>query len=214
MVPLVHDFTGAAVLVFGGGTVGARRARRFAGEADRVVVVSPTFDADAYGDASLVRAAPGPGDVAAWVESVAPALVVAATDDEAVNAAAARAAREAGALANRADEAGGRDPGHVVVPAVVEDGTVSVAVTTGGRSPALARELRRRVEAELDGAGAMAELTADLRADLADRPAAERRRALRAVADSAAVWKALRTAEANPRREAAAVIGDTVEGRP
>jgi hypothetical protein len=38
MIPLLHDFTGATVLVFGGGTVGARKARRFASEADVVVV--------------------------------------------------------------------------------------------------------------------------------------------------------------------------------
>lgn len=214
MTPLVHDFAGATALVFGGGTVGARRARRFANEAARVVVVSPAFEAEDYGGAALVRAAPAPADVSAWVERTDPALVVAATDDGAVNEAAARAAREAGALANRADESGGRDPGHVAVPAVVEDGPVSVAVTTGGTSPALSRELRRRVAAELDGAGAMAELTADLRADLGDRPLAERRRALRAVVDSEAVWKALRTGGANARREAVSVIGDTVEGRP
>ncbi|MFC6768071.1 NAD(P)-dependent oxidoreductase, partial [Natrinema soli] len=39
MIPLLHDFTNATVLVFGGGHVGARKARRFAREA-RVLVVS------------------------------------------------------------------------------------------------------------------------------------------------------------------------------
>ncbi|ESP88760.1 NAD(P)-dependent oxidoreductase, partial [Candidatus Halobonum tyrrellensis] len=102
MIPLLHDFTGETVVVFGGGRVGARKARRFAREA-RTLVVSPDFaDAD-FGDADLVRAAPAPDDVAGWVERAAPALVVAATDDDAVNAAAERAAREASALVNRAD---------------------------------------------------------------------------------------------------------------
>jgi len=40
VIPLFHDFTDETVLVFGGGPVGARKARRFAAEAD-VVVVSP-----------------------------------------------------------------------------------------------------------------------------------------------------------------------------
>jgi precorrin-2 dehydrogenase/sirohydrochlorin ferrochelatase len=33
MIPLLHDFSGETVLVFGGGRVGARKARRFAREA-------------------------------------------------------------------------------------------------------------------------------------------------------------------------------------
>ncbi|MDR9382052.1 MAG: NAD(P)-dependent oxidoreductase, partial [Natronomonas sp.] len=49
MIPLYHDFTDETVLVFGGGPVGARKARRFAREA-AVVVVSPEFAADDYGD--------------------------------------------------------------------------------------------------------------------------------------------------------------------
>ncbi len=40
MIPLLHDFADATVLIFGGGPVGARKARRFAREAT-VVVVSP-----------------------------------------------------------------------------------------------------------------------------------------------------------------------------
>jgi len=214
MIPLVHDFDGERVLVLGGGDVGARRARRFAAEAD-VLVVSPTFEATDYGGAERVRAAPTPESVGDWVARVDPALVVAATDDPAVNEAATRAAREAEALANRADVAGERDPGHVVVPATVRDDPVAVGITTGGTSPALARVLRRRVEAEVEGAGAMADLTGALRADLRGRDLSQaaRRDALRAVVESDAVWKALRTGEPNPRREAESVIEDTLEGR-
>jgi precorrin-2 dehydrogenase/sirohydrochlorin ferrochelatase len=77
VIPLLHDFTGEVVLVFGGGPVGARKARRFGREA-RVVVLSPAFadrvfepderrDRDA--GVELVRAAPtparwGPGSTA------------------------------------------------------------------------------------------------------------------------------------------------------
>ncbi|MFB6219111.1 MAG: bifunctional precorrin-2 dehydrogenase/sirohydrochlorin ferrochelatase [Halobacteriaceae archaeon] len=208
MIPLLHDFAGATVLVFGGGSVGARKARRFAREA-RVVVVSPAFEGE-FGGADLVRAAPAPGDVAGWVRRADPALVVAATDDDAVNDAAGRAAREAGALVNRADRAGGRDPGSVVVPATVRDDPVVAAVATGGRSPALSRYLREQIEEDIEGAGAMAELTADLRAELAERGVApdDRRAALRAVVRSDRVWTGLRTGTPNPRAEAESVIED------
>ncbi|WP_115891464.1 precorrin-2 dehydrogenase/sirohydrochlorin ferrochelatase family protein [Haloferax sp. Atlit-48N] len=213
MIPLVHDLSDETVVVFGGGPVGARKARRFAREA-RTVVVSPAFADRDFGDAERVRAAPAPDEVSDWVERFAPALVVAATDDDDVNDAVVAAARDAGALVNRADRSGERDAGSVVVPATVEDGDVSVVITTGGASPALSKHLRERVEAELAGAGEMAALTAELRAELkaSDRSPAERRDAIRAVVRDPSVWKALRTGDANPRQEAARVIRDTQRG--
>jgi precorrin-2 dehydrogenase/sirohydrochlorin ferrochelatase len=214
MIPLLHDFTAETVLVFGGGHVGARKARRFAAEAD-VVVVSPTFaDAD-FGDAALVRAAPEPGDVGGWLDQTDPALVVAATDDRALNDAVESAARQRGRLCNRADESGGRDAGSVVVPATVRDDPVVAAVATGGRSPALSRYLRESVESELAGAGEMARLTGELREELqaADVPVQARREAVRTVVRSEAVWKALDSTTTNPRRVAADVIADVTGDR-
>ncbi|MFC7186287.1 precorrin-2 dehydrogenase/sirohydrochlorin ferrochelatase family protein [Halorubrum yunnanense] len=225
MIPLYHDFAGESVLVFGGGSVGARKASRFADEA-RVVVVSPAFDdrlvdlaeeggrSGAGGPAvELVRAAPDADAVAGWVDRVGPALVVAATDDGAVNAAAEAAALDADLLVNRtdvsaADGSAGREARSVVVPATVEDDPVSVALSTGGASPALAKALRERVEAEIDGAGAMAELSGELRAELRERgidPEA-RREAIRRVVRSEGVWKGLQKGRSNGRKEAYSVI--------
>ncbi|KAB1193387.1 bifunctional precorrin-2 dehydrogenase/sirohydrochlorin ferrochelatase [Haloferax sp. MBLA0076] len=213
MIPLVHDLSGETILVFGGGPVGARKARRFARET-QTVVVSPEFADRDFGDAELVRAAPAPDDISEWFDRFDPALAVAATNDSAVNDAIVDSARERGVLVNRADRSGEREAGSVVVPATVDDGDVSVAITTGGSSPALSKYLRERIEAELDGAGAMAELTADLRDELkdADHSPAERRDAIRAVVRDPSVWKALRSADTNPRREAARVITDTMRG--
>ncbi|MFB6250199.1 MAG: bifunctional precorrin-2 dehydrogenase/sirohydrochlorin ferrochelatase [Halobellus sp.] len=238
MIPLYHDFTGETVLVFGGGPVGARKARRFAGEG-RVVVVSPEFaDAD-FGSAELVRARPTPSDVATWIDWIEPALVVAATDAQAVNDEVAAVGAERGLLVNHADrsastesdaddgtETAGTDattdtddgalaPHHdVVVPATVEDGDVRIAISTGGRSPALAKYLRERLESELEGAEAMAALTAELRAAFreSDLDPSTRRDAIRAVVRDSEVWKALRTGESNPRQEATRVIRNTAGG--
>ncbi|PSQ28394.1 siroheme synthase [Halobacteriales archaeon QS_9_68_17] len=166
MIPLLHDFTGATVLVFGGGRVGARKARRFAREA-RVVVVSPDFgDAD-FGDSERVRASPTPDDIAEWVDRFDP-------------------------------------------PATVRDDPVVAAVATGGASPALSKHLRESIEAEIAGAGGMAELTADLREELQDEgvPPADRRDAVRAVVRSSRVWKGLRRGDSNERQVARDVIND------
>ncbi|WP_144904152.1 precorrin-2 dehydrogenase/sirohydrochlorin ferrochelatase family protein [Halobellus captivus] len=256
MIPLYHDFTGDTVLIFGGGSVGARKARRFAAEA-RVVVVSPEFDerdVGTYGpdecdfgtndsderdesagdvgedgstEVELVRACPTPDEVEEWIDRIDPVLVVAATDDEDVNEAVAAAGRDRGLLVNRADRsavADSQDDGasgdgirgirDVVVPATVTDGDVRVALSTGGRSPALAKYLRERIEAEIEGAEEMAALTAELRAELraSDLDPSARRDAIRAVVRDPLVWKALRTGASNPRREATRVIRNTIGG--
>lgn len=249
MIPLYHDFRDETVLVFGGGAVGARKARRFAAEA-MVVVVSPSFDPDLHalatngrtgarpdgdtestagpepgaqpaapepgastGTVELVRGRPRVDCVGDWIDRTAPALVVAATDDAAVNAAAEAATRERGRLVNRTDESGARDAGSVVVPATVEDGPVTVAVSTGGRSPALSRYLRQGIEREIAGAGAMADLTAGIRADLKARDVdpEDRRAAVRAVVRSTPVWKALQGEDANARKVADRVVSDTCD---
>jgi len=212
VIPLVHDFHDEVVLVFGGGAVGARKARRFAREA-RVVVVSPAFaDAD-FGASEFVRAAPTPADVPAWLDAAAPALVVAATDDGALNAAIERHAREAGVLVNRADQSGDREAGSVVVPATVADGPVTVAVTTSGTSPAVSRHLRRELESTVAGAGAVATVVGDLRTELQERdvPPDARRAAIRAVPESSAVWAAARDGEAEVRAVAERVVEAALE---
>jgi len=211
VIPLYHDFTDETVLVFGGGSVGVRKARRFVREA-RVVVVSPGFD-DRFDEPELstveqVRAAPEPGDVETWIDRFDPALVVAATDNSELNAAADEAASDLGLLINRTDQSGERAVDSVVVPATVRDGPVSVAISTGGRSPALSRYLRQQIESELENAGAMAELTGELRAELkaSNRSPDNRRAAVRSVVRSPAVWKALHTGATKATKEAERVM--------
>ncbi len=223
MIPLLHDFTGEVVLVFGGGPVGARKAKRFGREA-RVVVLSPAFAdrefqseererRDPEAGVELVRAAPAPEDVGTWFECANPALAVAATDDEAVNAAVAREARERGVLVNRADRSGEREPGSVVVPATVREDPVLVAVATGGSAPALSRYLRERFGDEIAGAGEMAVVASEVREDLKRRgvPPEDRRAAVRAVVRDAGVWKHLGSDPDKARRTAAGVAAGELE---
>ncbi|GAA0528152.1 precorrin-2 dehydrogenase / sirohydrochlorin ferrochelatase [Halorubrum aquaticum] len=218
MIPLYHDLSDETVLVVGGGAVGRRKALNFAEEA-RVVVVSPAFDdelceaAAAPSSIELVRALPDTETIPEWIDRVSPALVVAATDDRAVNAAAEAAALEAGLLVNRTDVSGGRDPGSVVVPATVADGPVRVAISTGGRSPALSKTLRERIGSEIEGAGAMAELTGTLREELSEAGVdpSTRREAIRRVVRSEGVWKGLQKGRSKGRNEANNVIEEVVD---
>jgi precorrin-2 dehydrogenase/sirohydrochlorin ferrochelatase len=208
VIPLLHDFTDARVLVFGGGRVGARRARTFAREA-YTIVVSPTFTDESFGRAERIRASPAPEDIAGWLDRIEPALVVAATDDEALNDAIATAVQERAVCVNRADRAGERDVGSVVVPATVREDPVVVGISTGGTSPALSRVLRERIETQIEGAGKLAQLTGELRAELREtHPPAERRAAVRSVVRSERVWKALGEGSAKTEQ----VVSEVVTG--
>ena len=95
-------------------------------------------------------------------------LVITAADDPAVNAAVATDATARGIWVNSAD-----DPANCTftLPAVARDGVVTVAVGTGGASPALASHLRGELEHWLeeigaaDAAAALAAQRAELKAD-------------------------------------------------
>jgi len=88
-------------------------------------------------------------------------LVVTATGVAEVDRAVADDAERAGVWVNSAD-----DPQHCtfILPSVHRDGAVSIAVSTGGASPALASWLRRRLgQAAGPGLGRLAELLEEAR---------------------------------------------------
>lgn len=73
-------------------------------------------------------------------------LVVAATNSQTVNHAVAEAARAAGVLCNSVDDPPDCD---FYYPSVVERGDLQVAISTGGKSPALAMQLREELSGML-----------------------------------------------------------------
>lgn len=159
--PIVLDLHEVAVLVVGAGPVAARKAAGLAAAGAVVRVVAPevsaAMDAElAAGNvASLERRPYEDGDLAGV------RLVVAATGVEGVDAAVAAAATAAGVWVNAADQ---RDDCTFILPAIARNGPLSIAVSTDGASPALARRLR-------DRAG---QLLTDEAVTLARRLAAER----------------------------------------
>jgi siroheme synthase-like protein len=97
-------------------------------------------------------------------------LAFVATDAGEVNAAVAREARERGLWINAAD-----DPARCtfILPALVRRGDLTVAVATGGSSPALARAIREELETYLtDDYATLASIAAEARRELraAGRP--------------------------------------------
>ncbi len=161
--PIMLDLTGVPVLVVGGGSVALRKVEGLVNAHADVTVVAPSVVDDIAGlPVHVVRRAYETGDL----DSAR--LVITATDDRAVNAAVASDATDRGVWVNSAD-----DPANCTftLPAVARDGAVTVAVGTGGASPALASHLRAEVEGWLTEIGAaeaaatLAAQRAELRAD-------------------------------------------------
>lgn len=139
-VNLVLD--GRLCLVVGGGRVALRKIEGLLACGARVRVVAPEVDA----------ALPTLPDVECELRPWRPEdldgvwLVIAATDDPAVNRAVFEAGERAGIWVNGAD-----DPANCsfTLPSVVRRGDLQVTVSTGGRSPALSTWLRKRFEGEI-----------------------------------------------------------------
>ena len=133
---------GRRCLVVGGGVIALRKVEGLLACGADVTVVAPSVD-------ERLRTVPGVtveerpyrrGDVAGY------RLAIAATDSSEVNAAVYADGEDAGVWVNGAD-----DPAHCsfTLPSVLRRGPLMVTVSTGGRSPALARWLRQRLEHEI-----------------------------------------------------------------
>jgi precorrin-2 dehydrogenase/sirohydrochlorin ferrochelatase len=73
-------------------------------------------------------------------------VVIAATDDQEVNTRVTSEAKELGVLVNVVDDA---KKSNFIVPSCLHRGDINIAISTSGRSPALARRLRRKLEEEI-----------------------------------------------------------------
>lgn len=143
--PLCIDLKERTCLVVGGGKVGARKAQGLLSAGATVVVVSPQMDAvlEALGPHErlrLKRRDYRPTDM----EGVF--LAFAATDDGDLNRRIQRDAIGCRVLCNIADRPELCD---FILPAVVQQGDLTVAITTMGKSPALAKRLRRQLADQL-----------------------------------------------------------------
>ncbi len=163
--PVSLDVRGRACLVVGGGRVAARKAGALLSCGADVTVVAPSLsDEMEHLVPSLHAVERRPyrsGDASAF------RLVVTATGITDVDAAVFAEADAAGVWVNGAD-----DPAHssFILPAVHRDGGVTVSVSTGGLSPALASWLRDRLATQCgEGLGTLAALLAEARQRLRAR---------------------------------------------
>ena len=171
-LPFFARLDGRRCLIVGGGDVGARKARLLLRAGAKVTVASPDLN-DELGqllEAGKVRHIRGDFGVDAGRFNAAELrpywLIVAATSDRELNAAVARAAESAHRFCNVVDDP---ELGNVIMPAIVDRAPVTVAVSTGGSSPVLARWLKGRIESMLpQGLGSFARLAGRWRTRVRD----------------------------------------------
>ena len=147
-LPLFLDLSEAPCLVIGGGEVAARKIASLVDVGARVTIVAPLL-----GDAAAELAERHDLDVELREfeeDDVRGRLfVIAATGDSEVNRRACAACRERRVLINTVDDA---TLSTAIFPSIVDRAPVTVAVSTGGASPTLARRIREQIETLLPAA--------------------------------------------------------------
>jgi len=194
MIPLMLNFSGKKVVIFGGGDVGARKAGFFCPEAE-VTVFSRSFSSRFSGmGATLVETDfSGVSDEALLQLLTGAFLAVAATPDPALNGRIGALCRAQGILFNNARG----ERGDVLIPSVVRGGNFILSISTGGKSPAVTRYLREYLQSSLPCLDRMIGLQERLRLFLVEtEPAIQKRSAvLSGVLHDQEVWAALAEGE-------------------
>lgn len=140
--------SGANIVVVGGGKESYKKILKLLEEGPNITVYSRSFSSGfkrlkAEGKVSLVKA--DVRDVEAFINSLKPKpdLLIAATGDRGFNAELASKAKAVGCMVYAIDNPSISD---FSLPALAKIGDLKVAVSTGGKSPAVARALRIRIE--------------------------------------------------------------------
>lgn len=147
--PMFLDLRDQPVIVIGAGKVATRKIRTLLAAGARVTVISPAATA-------AIRQLAGRRRTVRWLrrcyrrgDLAGARLVVAATDDLAVNERICAEARRRRQLVNCVAPP---SAGNFIVPALARRGGITLAISTGGASPAFAKKLRRDLERFLGAA--------------------------------------------------------------
>lgn len=146
--PIMLHLQDKPVAVVGGGRVAARKVKRLLQAGARVFLISPEIAPDLRGNFDQ-------GEVV-WIQSkyqrdmfndYMPILVIAATDDERVNQTVAQDAHRIRALCNVAN--GSSTDSDFSNMAQIDKPPLTVALSTGGKSPALLRALKAKLSEDI-----------------------------------------------------------------
>jgi len=142
--PVFLDIREKKCIIVGGGDVAARKAERLLDCGAKVFVISPRLSPELaeLKEKKLIShlASEYKGDL---IDRAS--LIIGATDDEETNAQISLDARSKGIPVNIVDDPQKCD---FILPSLVQRGDLAIAIGTGSKSPALARQLREELEAK------------------------------------------------------------------
>ena len=139
--PVALELSGRRCVVTGGGRDAESKARALLEAEADVIVIAPRVsdglsDLVRRGEVTHIARRYRPGDLAGAF------LVIAADSDRTTRAAVFAEAETERVLCNAVDDV---EHCHFAVPSIVRRGELLLAISTGGRAPALAKRLRRRL---------------------------------------------------------------------
>lgn len=141
MFPVLLDLKGKRAVVFGGGKTANRRVMKLLKAGAKVTVVSrdftPGIERRKDKNLKLVKREIKGGRK--FIEKSD--IVLIATDDSALNDQLEKEARTLKKMVNRADKTS-----DFIIPATLETGDVTVSISTGGKSPAVAKNIKKRIK--------------------------------------------------------------------
>jgi precorrin-2 dehydrogenase / sirohydrochlorin ferrochelatase len=140
--PIYIKIEGKPCTVIGGGEVGERKVVRLLECGAQVTVLAQVITPAlrALRDEGRIRCIHEPYEPKHLTDAF---LVIGATDRDDVNAKIAADCRGKGIMVNIVDDPGRCD---FILPSLFEQGDLSIAVSTAGKSPALAKRIRRELE--------------------------------------------------------------------
>lgn len=154
-LPVFMNIKDQPCLVVGGGQVASRKVFMLERAGGKVTVVSPVLDPELQQqhENGVIQYLPRDFEAADIDKQV---VIIAATDNEAVNRKVAEIAKQHGIPVNVVDSP---ELCSFIVPSVIDRDPVQIAISTGGASPVLARLLRARLETFIPAAyGRLAKL--------------------------------------------------------
>ncbi|MBA7481422.1 MAG: bifunctional precorrin-2 dehydrogenase/sirohydrochlorin ferrochelatase [Dehalococcoidia bacterium] len=161
--PISLNISGKRCVVVGGGQVALRKVRTLLEHKAKVEVISPDLCSELGQLAEskeiyILRRKYRAGDLKGAF------VAIAAANDRETNLRVAEEAQRNAVLVNVADDAENSD---FILPSYLRQGYITIAISTGGRSPALARKIRTRLEKDFgDEYASLALLIDEVRAEL------------------------------------------------
>lgn len=141
------NLKGKHVIVIGGGTEGVRKVNALLGQDCRITVISGRFNKYLNSQAKAGKIETVKArikDASILDEYDSPFLVLASTDDRELNRKLCQKGREKGAFVYSVDDPAYSDFSYASVINI--EGVMQVAISTSGKSPIMARQVRIRAE--------------------------------------------------------------------